>query len=392
MKSKGMVLLLAGLLVLGLVGGVWSANPDKLTFTNVSTTPASTQSGQSGNYTLTNPVKPGDTISLSFTLAASGLGSTSTIYPRTVNVTSSTNKKPLGADDVSVTGLTTPVTFTARGITQAESATLTAPATPGAYQVKISADDSSNTGKIMGDFNIMGDFIFINFSVVPSSCTPAETSLELATPDCVLLHATSVSLSATLTEKSDGTPLEGKTIDFSVDGNYVGSAVTDSNGVATLDYNPSSLTVGDHALSAAWQSDDNCLKSSEATGGKLGVQYLFLGFQPPINADGSTILTGKCGPVKIVIVDANGVPVPDATALVYFEEGTNIIVGIDTANIATGLNFDSGYTMRYSDGQYVYNWNLGNVSNGTYTVRVWLGEGSCAPAHQVVVSVGKKGK
>jgi hypothetical protein len=32
------------------------------------------------------------------------------------------------------------------------------------------------------------------------------------------------------------------------------------------------------------------------------------------------------------------------------------------------------------------------VTNGTKTIRVFLGEGSCASAHQVVVSVGKKKK
>jgi hypothetical protein len=203
-----------------------------------------------------------------------------------------------------------------------------------------------------------------------------------------VLHATSVSLSAKLTSGSD--PLSGKTVDFYVDGDLVGSADTDSNGVATLAYDPSSLTVGDHALSAAWTSDDECFQSSEATGGKLGVQYLFKGFQPPINADGSTILTGKCGPVKIIIVDANGVPVSDATALVFFEQGTSAIVGTDADNATAGLNFDYGNVMRYSDGQYVYNWDLSTASNGTHTIRVFLDEGSCAPAHQVVVSVGKK--
>lgn len=387
MKSIFKYALIVALVVWLGAGVAWSANPDKVAFTNVSTTPGSTQSGQSGNYTLTNTVNAGATISLSFTLGASGSGNTSTNYPRTVYVTYSTNIKPAGASDVSVTGLDTSVIFNGRGSTKVESATLTAPATPGAYQVRISADDSNNT------YKINGDFIFINFTVVVPSCTPAPTTLVLSEPDCVTYHAASVSLSAKLTKISDGSPLAGKIIDFYVDGgDPVGSAYTDGSGVADLNYDPSFLTVGDHALSAAWQSDDNCLLGSQAAGVKLGVQYLFLGFQPPINADGSTTLTGKCGPVKIVILDANGVPVPDAIALVYFALGTSIIVGTDPENATTGLNFDYGNVMRYSDGQYVYNWDLSTVPNGTYTVRVYLWEGSCAPAHQVVVSVGKKKK
>jgi hypothetical protein len=394
MKSILKYTLIAAVVVIMLgATGSWAANPDKVAFTNIATTPGSTQSGGSGNYTLTSTVNAGDSISLSFTLGASGSGSTSTAYPRTVNVTASIDAKPSGASDVSVTGLTTPCTFpspaaVARTTTFNESATITAPATLGAYTVRISADDNDFNGA--GKIN--GDFIHINFTVVASGCTPEPTTLELGTPDCVVLHATSVTLSATLTVTSDGTPLAGKTITFSVDGDEVGTADTDSNGEANLDYDPSSLTVGDHALTAAWQSDDDCYQSSEATGGKLGVQYLFVGFQPPINADGSTILTGKCGPVKIVIVDANGVPVPDATALVFFEDGIVTIVGIDPENATAGLNFDYGNVMRYSDGQYVYNWDLSTVTNGTKKIRVYLWEGSCAPEHQVVVSVGKKKK
>jgi hypothetical protein len=233
-----------------------------------------------------------------------------------------------------------------------------------------------------------GAFFFVNFTVVVSGCTPAATTLVLSTPDCVVYHAGSVSLSATL--MSGATALDGKTITFYVDGEDVGTADTDENGVATLTYDPSLLTVGDHALTAEWQSDDPCYQNPTVTGATLGIQYLFLGFQPPINADGSTILTGKAGPVKIKIVDANGNPVSDATALVYVEDGIQGIVGTDPENATVGLNFDYGNVMRYSDGQYVYNWNLSTVISGTKTIRVFLGEGSCAPAHQVVVSVGKK--
>lgn len=372
---------IAAVLVIGL-GSVsaWAAGPDSLTFTSISTTPSSTMSGQ--NVNVTGTVNAGTTISLGFTVGASGSGPTSTSYPHTEHLTASTNSKPTGASDVSVTGLADCV-LNSRSSTCSESATITAPANAGAYQVKINADDGIN-----GAGHMNGGFFFVNFTVVVPSCTPAATSLVLSTPDCVFYHASSVSLSATL--KSGTTPLVGKTIMFYVDGEEVLSNNTDSNGIATINYDPSQLTVGDHALTAEWQSDDACFESPTVTGATLGIQYMFLGFQPPINADGSTILTGKAGPVKIRIVDANNVSVSDAIPLVFFEDGTNVIVGTDPESTTTGLNFDYGNVMRYSDGQYVYNWNLSTVTNGTKTVRVFLGEGSCAAAHQVVVSVGKK--
>jgi hypothetical protein len=389
MKSILKYALIAAVFVIMLgATGAWAAGPDTCTFSSITTNPSSTEIGGSGNYTVTGTVNAGDDISLSFTLVASGSGTTSTTYPHTEYPTASTNNKPAGASDVTVTGLGNCTLSNPRlgSSTCSESATLTAPATAGAYQVKILYDDGITGG---GHMNGPG-FIFVNFTVVVSGCTPAPTTLILSEPDCVVYHAGSVSLSATL--KSDDTPLVGKTITFYVDGEDVGTADTDSNGVATLTYDPSSLTVGDHALSAEWQSDDPCYQNPTVTGAKLGVQYLFLGFQPPINADGSSILTGKCGPVKIVILDANGMPVPDATALVFFEDGIQTIVGTDPENATTGLNFDYGNIMRYSDGQYVYNWDLSTVTNGQKTIRVYLFEGSCAPAHQVVVSVGKKKK
>lgn len=387
MKNKSIVLLLAMAMVMGLAVGAWAAGPDNIEFTAISTTPTSTVSGQ--NHNVTGTVNGGDTISLSFTLGAVGSGPISTTYPHTEYITASTNAKPSGAADVGVTGLDT-ATLAGRLSTHNESATITAPTTPGAYQVKILAADGIN-----GTGQITGGFFYVNFVVaVPDTpCTSAKTTLKLSTPDCVLLHATSVLLSATLWNSDTDTAIAGKTITFLVDGTEVGTAVTGTDGVATLmDCDPSLLGVGDYALTAAWQSDDKCLLDPAVTGATLGVQYLFLGFQPPINADGSTILTGKAGPVKVKIVDANGVPVSDACALVFFEDGTKTIVGTDPENATSALNFDKGNVMRYSDGQYVYNWDLSTASNGTKTIRVFLGEGSCAPAHQVVVSVGKKGK
>jgi hypothetical protein len=392
MKKKSLVLAscVALALLLALAGSAWAAaggaGPDTVNLTGIVTTPSSTQNGQGKNYVLDADVQPGASITLNFSVASNGAGSTSatsTNYPDTVVITPST---VLGAETVSVSGLVDAVLST-RSTSVSETAMITAPQTPGDYQVKFTADDgrTGNQGKINGD-----SFI-INFTVVaPTSCTPTIPSLVLNTPDCVLYHATSMLLSATL--KDGITPLVGKTITFYVDSNAVGTGITDSTGLANLTYNPSSLSAGDHDLSAEWETDDACNLDSTSTGGVLGVQYLFKGFQPPINADGNTVLTGKCGPVKVCVLDANGVPVPDAKAYVYFADSLPVCVGDNPENVTAGLNFDHGNQMRYSDGQYVYNWDLSTVCNGTKYIQVLLGEGSCAAAHTVCVSVGKKSK
>jgi hypothetical protein len=403
MKKKSLIIATCVALVLGLAmaGSAW-AGPDSATLTPTSATVNSTSvdldvNGQ--NYYLPadltahpvthGTVNGGNTIVVNFTVGATAASPSSTTYTDEILHLTASTLSPVGAN-VTVDPMSD-CTFTSVSNTFQRSATITAPeaqANAVAYQVKILANDGKTGNNRLKDASFL-----VNFTVAASSgCTAEATSLILNKPDCVLLHATSLSLSATLTVTSPVAPLANKDIDFLVDGNKVGTATTDSNGVATLDYNPSALTVGDHTLSAAWTSDSPCLLNPNVTGATLGVQYLFKGFQPPINADGNTCLTGKCGPVKIIILDANGVVVSDATPYVYFTNGIPLVIGTDTANVATGLNFDYGNLMRYSDGQYVYNWDLSNVGNGTKTILVDLGEGSCAPARTVVVSVGKKGK
>lgn len=386
MKLKALLILA---LVALMAAAAWAAAPDKANLSSISTTPSSTQNGQGKNYTLDNPVGPGATISLSFTLAIDVQG-TSTTYPHTEKF-EITTVSPTGANVPVVAISNCALTNNASSCNL--STTITAPSIAGAYQVKFLAYDG-----ISGGGGLTGDLFFINFTVVLPSCTPAPTTLVLATPPCTYYHAGSVNLSATL--KSGTTPLVGKSIDFYVDGNKVGSATTDSFGVATLAYNPSTLAVGDHPLTASWTPDDACYQSPAITGATLGIQYLFVGFQPPIDAGGLGLFSGKTIPVKIKITDANNAVVPDATALVYFELGTVSIVGTDPENVPSSLNFDHGNVMRYDStaNQYVYNWDLSTLpippgastANGTYTIQVFLGEGSCAGAHIAVVSVQRK--
>jgi hypothetical protein len=380
MKRKALFSLVLATVLASLAGTAWAAGPDTAKFSSITTNPASTINGQNVNVTAT--VAPGDTIDLSFTLGTDGNGTGSTSYPDTVSFTTTT----ISTGSTVTVGAISGCTLTQYSSTCSPTTTLTAPAAGGAYQVKILASDVRT-----GNNKLSQAFFFVNFTVVvPSSCAPASTTLVLGTPACTLYHGTSVDLSATL--MSGATPLSGKTITFYIDGNSIGTADTDLNGVATLSYDPTSLNVGNYAVTASWDSDDSCLLNPTITGSTLGIEYLFIGFQPPINADGSSIFSGKTIPVKIKISDANGAPVTNADASVFFEKGTPAIVGTDTENVASSLNFDYGNVMRYDStaNQYVYNWDLSTVLNGTNTVRVFLDEGTCAGAHQVTVSVQRK--
>jgi len=60
-----------------------------------------------------------------------------------------------------------------------------------------------------------------------------------------------VTLSATLTRADNSAPIANAVIDFYVDGNYVGSALTNSSGVAQLNYTiPNAFSPGNHTINA----------------------------------------------------------------------------------------------------------------------------------------------
>jgi hypothetical protein len=346
--------------------------------------PSADFNGASGNFTLKNNVAGGDAITFDLTFQINTAGS-STSYPRTITFGVTDITKPAGASDPTVTGLTSH-TFTTSSSSFTDSITITAPSTPGAYTVHIFP-----TGGTGGQNGLApGGGITIGFTVNDNACVAADTSLALTLADpCLLYHTASTSFTATLT--SGGSAVPGENIDFTVDSVSIGSATTGADGKATITYDPSGLAVGDHTVVASFQGG-TCSYNASENSATLGIHYMFLGFQQPINADGTSLFGGRTIPVKVRIADADGQPVPDADAHAFFAFGTPAIVGTDTEPLAN-TNGDTGNTMRYdaSANQYIFNWDIANLPNGTYTIRVGLSEGTCADSHTVVVTLKKKG-
>jgi hypothetical protein len=163
----------------------------------------------------------------------------------------------------------------------------------------------------------------------------------------------------------------------------------------TLSYIASSLAVGDHMVTADWTSDDTCNYNDTSGAGTLGLTYMFIGFQQPINSDGSSIFKGGTIPVKIKLSDYNGAPVTDAQAFVFFQAGTPTVIG-DTQEAVSTSAATTGNQMRYDPiaDQYIFNWDItgASIQNGTYTIWIDLGEGACGTQHTVIVSIQKTGR
>ncbi|MBI2815614.1 MAG: PxKF domain-containing protein [Acidobacteria bacterium] len=354
--------------------------------TNIS--PAATFAGSSGNWTVNGTVTGGSNITFTLTFGIDTQGSTTT-YPRTVTFGATTEVKPSGASDAVVSPATPSCTFTTSATTCPTNYTITAPTTAGTYTVKIQAATGTGGAQGLGG----GSGVSITFTVaVPVASAEATTlTLSVGNGGCVVLHSsTNVSISATLVTTVGSTPVANKSISFFIDSASAGSAFTDVNGVATIAFNPSTLALGDHTVTASFAGDS--LYEASGDNANLGITYVFVGFQQPINADGTSIFGGRTVSTKIRITDALNYAISNAAAHVFFAYGTPTVVGTDAEPVAN-TNGDTGNAMRYdyTANQYIFNWDIAGLPNGTYSIRVDLAEGSCGAAHTAVVSLQKKG-
>lgn len=279
------------------------------------------------------------------------------------------------------------------------SISFSAPATPGNYQVTVTLSGTGFSGP-----NGLADpgKLYVNFSVA-EPVVLLDTKLTVA-QQCVLLNAGEIALSATLEESVSTDPIAGATIDFFVNPGLdlngdptvpsVGSGTTDASGTATLTYNVNGLAVGNHNLYAEYAGDSDHNPSNDSN--ILGINYLFAGFRPPVNADGTSIFGGRVIPIKIKLVDANGEPVTDAAPTVWLTSfDKDMGLGEELEQTASVSSADTGNIMRYvpDDQQYIYNWDAKDLENGTYAVVVELGDSSACRAENpyAIFTVAKKG-
>jgi len=108
------------------------------------------------------------------------------------------------------------------------------------------------------------------------------------------------------------------------------------------------------------------------------VNYNFGGFQPPVKADGSGIYNlGRTLPIKFQHTDANGSAITSAVDQLVVTNVENGIVGTTPVDLATSTN-DTSDLFRYDDtaNQYIYNFDTGQLTAGTWQIKVVLDDGS----------------
>jgi hypothetical protein len=396
-------LLYRAAIAIGLVGAGLAFSPvavakDDLTVSSVNLVTVggvgapsgSTSSGGNRHLTITNPIVGAQEVKVAVTWSIAVGGQPNTSYPKNgVTFSAQTsNGTSVGTIDT-VTG-TPACNLAGTSTTCSQTTTFTTPNVTGTIQVKVDPVVPNNTG----NSSIQTKSLFINFSVI-QQVAKLDTKTTVPDPQCFMYQAGNVDLKASLAELLSGSPIPNASMNFKLDGNSIGSTSTGTNGEATLTYSVNQLAAGEYNLFVAFSGDASYNPSdSSAT---LGIYYHFIGFQQPINPEGNSIFgNGRVIPIKIRIADANNQPVTNAQPTVWVTQFSESLGLGEVLEPATSVSAaDTGNIMRYvaSDNQYIYNWDLSSLKNGSYAVVVDLGDSkACSKGpYYAVITVAKKG-
>jgi hypothetical protein len=122
-------------------------------------------------------------------------------------------------------------------------------------------------------------------------------------------------------------------------------------------------------------------------GEDLSIVYSWSEVLQPINKDGSSIFKlGSTIPVKFQLTGASA-STSNLVAHIYVAKVSNGVAGVEVEPL-TNVNADAGNVFRYdaSANQYIFNWGTKGLSEGTWQIRIDLGDGA---THVVSVSLKK---
>lgn len=193
----------------------------------------------------------------------------------------------------------------------------------------------------------------------PASRVDTTLTLRLDPSEVIVGSSSAVAQRATLTRKDSGAGVDGATVTFSVDGATLGSAMTGSDGVATLNLNPSGLGPGPHTVNAAFAESalGGMTYSAANASALLRVGYLWLGWMPPVIGGGALnqANAGSNVPVKWQMKDASGNLINALSAIAAIQTALIPCAG-EGASEFMPASSPGNAGLRYDGGQFHFNW------------------------------------
>jgi hypothetical protein len=203
--------------------------------------------------------------------------------------------------------------------------------------------------------------------------------------DTVTVNNVAPVLSALSLSGNTGTAcLSGNTVDLSFSFSDVGTDDSHSGTINWGDGNTTPFTsspqnvqhtygAGTYTITVTVNDDDNGQDSDTASVSKL---YSMSGILSPFNSDPLNYSVWKYGstiPVKVQITDCNGVSVPGLAPKL----GTSLANASTPApsineDVFSTSNADTGNVLRYSDGQYIYNFNSKSNAITDQNATYWM--------------------
>jgi hypothetical protein len=155
-----------------------------------------------------------------------------------------------------------------------------------------------------------------------------------------------------------------------------------------------SYPAGSYTVSVSVTDKDGGSGSSSSAPGAVSFLYNVSGVLQPVNDtqahnDPSVFKYGSTIPVKIKVTDCNSLVVSGLSPQIAVKKisGSTPATGVDEAITSTS-GADSGTTMRYSDGLYIYNLASKSLADNTATYQITI----TGPFTPVTTSIGTRAK